>query len=96
MDIKFNVTFHVDTPINVPDIINSDTIGDYKAELDCAIGDAAMNLLLKCNINGSVMLNSAEPANDSIEAIEEYGKYLENWIIEYPKLIKKYESSEKL
>ena len=96
MNIKFNVTFHVDTPINVPDIINSDTIGDYKAELDCAIGDAAMNLLLKCNINGSVMLNSAEPANDSIEAIEEYGKYLENWIIEYPKLIKKYESSEKL
>lgn len=96
MDIKFNVTFCVDTPINIPDIINSDTIGDYKAELDCAIGDAAMNLLLNCNINGSIMLNSAEPANDSIEAIEEYGKYLENWIIEYPKLIKKYESSEKL
>lgn len=96
MDIKFNVTFCVDTPINIPDIINSDTIGDYKAELDCAIGDAAMNLLMYCNMKGTFMLNSAEPANDSIEAIEEYGKYLENWITEYPKLIKKYESSEKL
>ena len=103
MDIKFNVTFCVDTPINIPDVINSDTIGDYKAKLDCAIGDAAMNLLMYCNMKGSFLLNSAEPANDSIEAIEEYGKYLEYWINEYPKRLaecqeklKQYESSEKL
>lgn len=95
MEIKFNVTFYVDTPINVPDIINSDTIGDYKAELDCAIGDAAMNLLMYCNTKGTFMLNSAEPDNSSQEAIDEYGKLLEDWINEYPKLIKKYESSEK-
>ena len=95
MEIRFNVTFHVDTPINVPDIINSDTIGDYKAELDCAIGDAAMNLLMYCNMKGTFMLNSAEPDNSSQEAIDEYGKLLENWINEYPKRLAEWQEKLK-
>lgn len=93
MEIIFNVTFCTDVPINPPDIINSDTLGDYKAELDCAIADAAMNFLLEKHYKGDIILNFVEPANDSQEAIGEYGEYLENWIEEYPKIISKYESS---
>ena len=96
MEIRFNATFCIEVPISIPDIINSDTLGDYKAELDCALANAAMNFLLEKHYKGDIILNFVEPANDSQEAIDEYGKYLENWITEYPKLIKKYESSEKL
>ena len=84
MDIKFNVTFCVDTPINIPDVINSDTIGDYKAELDCDIGNAACDYLSRNLPHAEdIVINMAEP--EYHEGIEEYSKLLNNWLPEYKK-----------
>lgn len=93
MEIRINATFYVDIPIQAPDIINSDSIGEYKAELDCEISNAALMYLTEHISKGDIIINSAEADNSSIFAIEEYGDLLEKWVTEYPKEIKKYESS---
>lgn len=93
MEIRINATFFVDIPIHTPDIINSDSIGEYKAELDSEICNAALMYLTEHISKGDIIINSAEADNSSICAIKEYGNLLEKWITEYPKTIKKYEIS---
>lgn len=70
------------------DILNADTIGDYKAELDCNVGNDALSHLAKHLPEADITILSAEPVE---EGIEEYGMYLSKWVREYPKRIAKYE-----
>lgn len=73
MKVKIIATIWADVNISPPEVINSDTIGDYKAG-DCI------------NFDGSweeIEINSVEPYEDGVE---EYGNILNNWQPEYNKL----------
>lgn len=86
MMVKIITTIITDIDVARPDIINSDTVGDYKAELDAAICNAACDA-----IEGDyedLTIDSVEPC---YEGIDDYGKILDKWVTEYPKLIAKYE-----
>lgn len=91
MKVKFIATIIADIDVYPEDVLNSDTIGDYKAELDCDIGNAAL-LYLSHNLprTEEITINMAEP--EYHEGIEEYGKLLNNWKPEYDRRMKKYES----
>jgi hypothetical protein len=71
------------------DILNADTIGDYKAELDCNVGNGALDHLAHYLPKADITILSAEPVD---EGVEEYGMYLSEWVKEYPKRIAKYEN----
>lgn len=70
------------------DILNVDTIGDYKAELDCNVGNDALDYLAQRLPGADITIFSAEPVE---EGVEEYDMYLSEWVREYPKRIAKYE-----
>jgi hypothetical protein len=70
------------------DILNADTIGDYKAELDCNVGNDALDYLAQRLPGAGITIFSAEPV---CEGIDEYGAYLGEWVRKYPKQIAKYE-----
>ena len=42
MKIKAIVEISVDTEIFTDDVLNSDTIGDYKAQLDCDVANGIL------------------------------------------------------
>lgn len=97
MKVKFTATIYADIPINVemPEIINSDTIGDYKAELDAAIHNSAGNWIgdyLDKVPYEDMCIEYAEPYEDGID---EYGQHLAEWVNEYPKQIAKWEEKIK-
>lgn len=71
------------------DILNADTVGDYKAELDCNVDNGALYHLAQRLPKADITILSAEPVE---EGIEEYGAYLSEWVREYPKQIAKYEN----
>ena len=71
-------------PVDVfpDDPINSDTIGDYKAELDCCMGNAVLYLLadkLK-HTQADIKIEACEPYDTGVE---DYGKILNNWQSQY-------------
>lgn len=70
------------------EILNADTIGDYKAELDCNVGNDALDHLAQRLPGSDITILSAEPVD---EGIDEYGAYLNEWVREYPKRIAEYE-----
>lgn len=70
------------------DILNADTVGDYKAELDCNVGNGALDHLARRLPEADITILSAEPVD---EGVEEYGAYLSEWVREYPKRIVEYE-----
>jgi hypothetical protein len=72
------------------DILNADTIGDYKAELDCNVDNGALDHLARRLPEADITILSTEPVE---EGIEEYVKYLSEWVREYPKQITKYEKN---
>lgn len=84
MKVKFIATIIADIDVYPDEVINSDTIGDYKAELDCDIGNAACDYLAR-NLphTEDIVINMAEP--EYHEGIEEYSKLLNNWLPEYKK-----------
>lgn len=71
----------VEIPFHVPDFCNSDTIEDYKEELMCEIGNAALDCIwankMK-DISEDCSIISAEPYEEGIDTFNE--------------LIKKYQS----
>lgn len=78
-------------PVDVipDDPINSDTIGDYKAELDCCVGNDSLHYLVNhLPRTTDITILSAQPDD---EGIEEYNQILNNWQQEYSERIKKYE-----
>lgn len=72
------------------DILNADTIGDYKAELDCNVENGALDHLACCLPEADITILSAEPVE---EGVEEYSAHLNKWVKEYPKRIAKYEKN---
>lgn len=83
MKVKFIATIIADIDVYPDDVINSDTIGDYKAQLDCDLGNAALFYLSNhLKRTEDIIINMAEP--EYHEGIEEYGKLLNNW--QYDKL----------
>ena len=84
MKVKFIATIIADIDVFPDEVINSDTIGDYKAELDCDIGNAACDYLSRNLPHAEdIVINMAEP--EYHEGIEEYSKLLNNWQPEYKK-----------
>lgn len=91
MKVKFIATIVADINIFPDDVVNSDTIGDYKAELDCNICNAACAYLSQNLSNAEdIIINMAEP--EYYEGIEAYSKLLNNWKLEYERIMKKYET----
>lgn len=72
------------------DVLNADTIGDYKAELDCNVSNGTLDHLAQRLPEADITILSAEPVE---EGIEEYGMYLSEWVRKYPKRIAKYEKN---
>ena len=70
------------------DILNADTVGDYKAELDCNVDNGALDHLARRLPEADITILSAEPVE---EGVEEYSTHLNKWVKEYPKRIAKYE-----
>ena len=84
MKVKFIATIVADIDVFPDDGVNSDTIGDYKAELDCNISNAACTYLAHNLPNAEdIIINMAEP--EYHEGIEEYSQLLNNWQPEYKK-----------
>lgn len=76
VEITTEIDVHPDDPIN------SDTVGDYKAELDCCIGNAVLHLLsekLK-NTQADIKIEAYEPYDTGIE---DYSNFLNNWQRQY-------------
>ena len=82
MLLKINATIYANVEIFPPDVLNSDTIGEYKAELDCVLqSDALEHIWNMDKPLQEVVINSVEPYD--IEGVEEYGNLLNNWESEY-------------
>ena len=89
MLVKIITEIIVDLDVQPDDVINSDSIGDYKAQLDSDVGNTALHYLTqKLSNNADIKIISTEPCH---EGIDEYGSLLNEWNLEYPKRIKKYE-----
>ena len=88
MKIKAIVEISVDTEFFTDDVLNSDTIGDYKAQLDCDVANGILYHFMN-NIPNveEIKILSTEPYD---EGIEEYGNYLNKWQEEYNKRMKNF------
>lgn len=75
MKVKFLATIYADINVYPDEFINSDTIGDYKAQLDCDLVNAALGHIVNIKAE-DVIIETAEPYD---EGIDEYGKLLEDW-----------------
>ena len=62
MLLKINATIYANVKIFPPDVLNSDTVGEYKAELDCALqSDALEHIWNMDKPLQEVVINSVEP-----------------------------------
>jgi hypothetical protein len=89
MEVKAIVEIIAEIDVYPDDVVNSDTIGDYKAELDCAVGNGMLDHLSH-KLNANIKIESAEPYDTGVEV---YGNLLNKWSPEYKKRMKKYEST---
>lgn len=83
MKVKIIATIWADVNVSPPEVINSDTVGDYKAELDANMHNEAGECINFDGIWEEIEINSVEPYEDGVE---EYGNILNNWQPEYNKL----------
>lgn len=74
-----------------PDVINSDTVGDYKAELDAVICHESIKQVEFTGPWEEICINAVTPYD---EGVDEYGSILNEWQPEYTKRMSKYESEE--
>lgn len=81
MKVKIIATIIDDVDVFPDDVLNSDTIADYIAQLNCDIGNAALSYLSHQLKHADIEINMTEPVYD--EGIEEYSKLLNNWQSEY-------------
>lgn len=78
MVVKFLVEVIADIDVYPEDMHNADTIGDYKAELDCNVENAALDYCIdNLNYQADINLLYAEPYDTGIE---DYGNLLNNWL----------------
>lgn len=89
MKVKIIAEIYTNVDVFPDDVCNSDSIGDYKAQLDCDVGNAALHLLAnKLPYDSDIEIIATEPAE---EGIDEYGEFLNRWQSEYNKKMSKYE-----
>lgn len=89
MKVKIIAEIYTNIDVFPDDVCNSDSIGEYKAQLDCDISNAALYMLAHHLPNDSeIEIISTEPLEDGID---EYGNLLNKWPEEYKKRMKKYE-----
>ena len=82
-EIDFNISVFPD------DVINYDTIGEYKEALDCEVGNSALHQLDHLMPHGTdIEIISAEPIE---EGNDEYSEFLNRWQSEYNKKMGNYE-----
>lgn len=82
MKVKIIAEIEADIEWFPDNVINSDTIGDYKSQLDCDLENAACTYLgRRLNNWESIKILSAQP-ND-IEGIEEFSAYLNEYQEKY-------------
>lgn len=79
--VKIQATIYAHIEFFKPPVINSDTIGDYKAELDSALQNASLeHLITEFKNFQEIVIDSAQPHYDGIE---EYGNILNSWQEKY-------------
>ena len=89
MKVKIIAEIYTNVDVFPDDVCNSDSIGDYKAQLDCDVGNAALHLLTdKLPHDSDIEIITTEPAE---EGIDEYGDLLNRWQSEYNNKMSKYE-----
>lgn len=89
MKVKIIAEIYTNVDIFPDDVCNSDSVGDYKAQLDCDVGNAALHLLAdRLPHDSDIEIIVTEPAE---EGIDEYGDLLNRWQSEYNKKMSKYE-----
>lgn len=89
MRVKIIAEIYTNVDVFPDDVCNSDSIGDYKAQLDCDVGNAALHLLVdKLPYDSDIKIIATEPSEDGID---EYGALLNNWPEEYNRRIGKRE-----
>lgn len=89
MKVKIIAEIYTNVDVFPDDVCNSDSIGDYKAQLDCDVGNAALHLLVnKLPYDSEIEIIATEPTEDGID---EYGEFLNRWQSEYNKKMSKYE-----
>lgn len=89
MKVKIIAEIITDVWVYPDDVLNSDTVGDYKAELDCDVVNSSLQYLLDKNVDGDITILSAEPIE---EGIEQYSQMLNSWYPEYQERMREYES----
>ena len=80
MKVKIIATIWADVDVSPPAAIDSDTIGDYKAELDANMHNEAGNCVKFDGHWEEIEINSVEPYEDGVE---KYGDILNKWQPEY-------------
>ena len=89
MKVKIIAEIIADVHVFPDDVLNSDTVGDYKSELDCNVGNDSLSYLVyHLPQNTDITILSAQPDD---EGIDEYNQILNHWQQEYNERIKKYE-----
>lgn len=92
MLVKMLVEIVADIDVFPDDVLNSDTIGEYKAELDDSVGNDSLHYLMdKLPKDADIVIHSAEPWGDGID---DYSKLLDNWRPEYERKMSKYHNNE--
>lgn len=82
MLVKINATIYANVEVCPPDVLNSDTIGEYKTDLDCALQNDALEHIWNMDKPlQEVVINYVEPHD--LEGVEEYENLLNNWESEY-------------
>lgn len=81
MKVKIIATIWADVDnIPIPEVINSDTIGDYKAELDASLHNKASDYIKFDGHWEEIEINSVEPYEDGVD---DYGNILNSWQSKY-------------
>lgn len=82
MLVKINATIYANVEVFPPDVLNSNTIKDYKAELDQALRrDALKHIWNMDKPLQEVAVDSVEPYGS--KGVEAYRNLLNNWEPEY-------------
>lgn len=89
MIVKIIAEIVADIDVFPDDVLNSDTVGDYKSELYCNVGnDSLFYLSQHLPRPTDIKILSSQPDD---EGIDEYNQILNHWQQEYNERIKKYE-----
>lgn len=86
MKVKINATIWTDIELwDMPTEIDCDSVGDFKANLDCCLDNSALTHLSR--IGEDIRINSVIPYDNGVE---EYGNILNNWYPKYKKQVEEF------